>query len=341
LQKFPTELLKEWFLENRRPLPWRDHPTPYRVWISEVMLQQTQVAVVIPYFERWMEAFPTIEALAQAPLERVLKCWEGLGYYARARNLHQAALQIVEAYAGKLPDRAEELAKIKGIGPYTQGAICSFAFRQKTAAVDGNVLRVLSRFLAFEEEIDSPKGKKRLQEYAESILPNQEPWLVSEGLIELGATICTKKALCTLCPLKKQCLALRHHLVEALPKKRPPPQTISLKRSVAVIFCEGHYLVQIGEEGRVMAGLYEFPYLDWHEECESRIPIEFERVLALPLKYVEPLPFQRHTFTRYRVQLFPHRIRTPHLTSNHLWKSLQELKALPFSSGHLKILKGL
>jgi A/G-specific adenine glycosylase len=341
LQKFPTELLKEWFLANRRPLPWREHPTPYRVWISEVMLQQTQVAVVIPYFEQWMQTFPTLEALAKAPLEHVLKCWEGLGYYSRARNLHKAASYIVAFHGGEIPASQKELAQIKGIGPYTQGAIRSFAFRQKAAAVDGNVLRVLSRFLAFEEEIDAPKGRRKLEAYAEKILPDDEPWLISEGLIELGATLCTKRAQCEICPLKKECLALRHSLQAVLPKKSAPPKTVLLKRTVAVIHCEGRYLLQKGESGKVMAGLYEFPYLEGVDACQHAIREMFERALGLSLNYLKPLALQQHTFTRFRVQLFPHRMEAARLTESHLWKQQEELSGLPFSSGHRRILNDM
>lgn len=339
MKNFPTQLLKEWFLENRRSLPWREEPTPYRVWISEVMLQQTQVAVVIPYFNKWMESFPSIEALAKAPIEQVLKCWEGLGYYSRARNLHQAAAYILKYYGGELPSQAEELSQIKGIGPYTQGAIRSFAFRQKAAAVDGNVRRVLGRFLALEEDIDTPNATKKLQEFIESNLPDEEPWLITEGLIELGATVCMKKARCQECPLINQCEAFRHHLQDLLPKKKQRPATTLLNRQVAVITYQGHYLLQKGERGKVMADLYEFPYLE--TETPHEVKEKFESLLKVELKYLKPLPFQRHGFTRYRVQLFPHLMEASRLTDLHLWKKSEELSDLPFSSGHKRVLKTL
>ncbi|MFC2049501.1 A/G-specific adenine glycosylase, partial [Chlamydiota bacterium] len=310
-----------------------------RVWISEVMLQQTQVAVVIPYFERWMEVFPTIEALAQAPLEQVLKCWEGLGYYSRARNLHLAAKQIAEHFGAELPSTAEMLAEIPGIGPYTRGALLSFAFRQKAAAVDGNVLRVLSRFLACQEEIDAPHVKKRLHAYAEAILPNEQPWLVSEGLIELGALVCAKKAKCNECPLRKECGAYRHGLQDLLPKKRARPQTIELVRQVAVIRCGKRYAVQKGASGKVMADLYEFPYLEG--ESAAKLAHHFEAAWGLKLHYQRELPEQRHSFTRYRARLFPHLLEATHAAGDSLWKTLEEIEKLPFSSGHKRILTEL
>lgn len=305
------------------------------------MLQQTQVTVVLPYFKRWMETFPTILDLAQASQEQVLKCWEGLGYYSRARNLHQAAQYITEYFQGILPSDPEKLSQIKGIGPYTQGAIRGFAFRQKASAVDGNVLRVLSRFLAFEEAIDAQKSRMKLQEYAEKILPDHEPWLVSEGLIELGALICAKKAQCGPCPLKIGCLAFRHQLQDVLPKRKERPKTILLKRAVAVIVCNERYLLKQGEGGKVMAGLYEFPYVELDDRWKNDIVSPFENILGLRLNYLKQLPNQQHTFTRYRVQLFPHMMEASHLVSNQLWKNYEELKKLPFSSGHRKILENI
>lgn len=335
---FPTDVLKEWFVANRRALPWRESPTPYRVWISEVMLQQTQVAVVVPYFERWMEAFPTIEALAHSPLEKVLKCWEGLGYYSRARNLHRAAGMIVERFEGRLPGCPQALAEIPGIGAYTRGALLSFAFRQKYAAVDGNVLRVLSRFLACQEEIDASHVKKRLQDYAEAILPDEEPWSVSEGLIELGALVCGKKPKCTLCPLQRACGAYRHRLQDQLPKKRARPRTIELVRQVAVIRCGGRYAVQKGTKGKLMADLYEFPYIEQATSEVTALIGQFESALGMQLTYLKPLPVQKHTFTRYKARLFPHLLEVIAPGSRYLWKTMEEINLLPFSSGHKRIL---
>jgi len=172
------QALKRWFLEVQRDFPWREDPSPYRVWVSEVMLQQTRAEVVVPYFERWMARFPTVEVLAEAPLDEVIKLWEGLGYYSRARNLHQGAQQIVRDYGGKLPNSADKLKKIKGIGPYTVGAILSFAFHQKVPAVDGNVLRVMSRYQRIEEDIAKQKTVKMIGQRVAEILPEKEPRIV-------------------------------------------------------------------------------------------------------------------------------------------------------------------
>lgn len=338
---FPSNRLKSWFQAVKRPLPWRQDPTPYRVWISEVMLQQTQVSVVIPYFERWMTLFPTVEALAQAPLEHVLKAWEGLGYYSRVRHVHEAARLLVEKYGGALPNDPHQLAQIKGLGPYTRGAILSFAFHQKAAALDGNVVRVLSRFFAIAEEIDAPATKKRLWGCAEAILPDEEPWLVTEGLIELGALVCMKEPRCGECPLKHDCLAFRHGLQKTLPKKRPRIQTVHLTRLVGVISYQNKFLIQKGEKGRVMADLYEFPYVDYDPCSQERIAGHFEKKLGLSLRYTTPLPEEAHAFTRFQVKLYPHLLTAASLDSRYLWKEREVLFELPFSSGHRRILNRL
>ncbi len=303
------------------------------------MLQQTQVSVVIPYFEKWLALFPTVAALADSSLEQVLKCWEGLGYYSRARNLHRGARFLVEKFGGIFPTQAEEIAMIPGIGPYTTGAILSFAFHQKAAAVDGNVLRLLSRFLACEEPIDSTVGRNKLQTYAEELLPDEEPWLVSEGLIELGALICTKKPLCLACPLKNECLAFRHHLQDELPKKRRGQGTTELIRQVAVITCQNRFAVQKGEKGKIMEDLYQFPFLE--ERSALAITEKFERAWGCKLHYKKALLPQRHSFTRYRAQLFPHFLEALEASEKMIWKEIDELAKLPFSSGHKRILNEL
>ncbi|MCH9610551.1 MAG: Adenine DNA glycosylase [Chlamydiales bacterium] len=284
------------------------------------MLQQTQASVVIPYFERWMEAFPTIEALAKAPVEHVLKLWEGLGYYSRARNLHKGAKEIVSL--GGFP---EDLQSISGIGPYTAGAIKSFAFHQKAAAVDGNVLRVMARYLGEEGEIDKPAVRKKLTQAVEDLLPNEEPWVVMEALIELGALVCQKKPKCSNCPLRSQCQSFRHGL--NLPNRSPRVKITKLERTVAVIECDGYLLLKKGDPGRVMADLFEFPYLEGRRD-----PADFGR----DLDYVGPLLVQKHSFTRYRVTLYPHHF-VASSRKGEGWKKREEVGTLPFSSGHKRV----
>ncbi|MBS0651098.1 MAG: A/G-specific adenine glycosylase [Verrucomicrobia bacterium] len=341
MQKLPTQLLIRWFVSSRRDLPWRKDPTPYAVWISEVMLQQTQVAVVISYFERWMQRFPTVKDLALASLEEVIKLWEGLGYYSRARSLHRGAQYLMEHHGGNLPSTPDELEKIAGLGPYTVGAILSFAFRKKAAAVDGNVVRVLSRFAAIEEDVCTSKAKKWIWDYAQSILPDEEPWLVVEGLIELGATVCTRQPKCFACPLSSHCMGLKKGVADLLPIKGKKMAITSLIRQVAVVESEGFYLLSKGKKGSLMADLYEFPYLEGEEPSllGNLLACQFK----LAAKFVAELPSVQHSFTRYRATLYPSAWKVSERVevAGYEWIRFSDLDQLPFSSGHRKIINSV
>lgn len=334
-REIPLKELRHWFEEEKRNFPWRCEPTPYRVWVSEVMLQQTQAVVVVPYFERWMERFPSIEALAEASIEEVIKLWEGLGYYARARALHEGARYVMEHHGGDLPMDVESLKKVKGLGPYTIGAIRSFAFHQKAAAVDGNVVRVMSRLLCIEEEVDRPSVLETLRQRVEEFLPDTQPWVMMEALIELGARVCKKKPDCERCPLQDVCMAYPLGKAVALPKKRKRPQTIALQRYVPVICCDGEFLIQRQEGKKVMAGLYEFPYFDKKTSIET--------FYLGGLQLYKRLKEVKHTFTRYRVELFPSIWKASEKLelNGFTWAKGQMLEKLPFSSGHRRILKQL
>lgn len=334
----PIDNLRRWFLDQRRDMPWRDSPTPYAVWVSEVMLQQTQVAVVIPYFLRWMEQFPTIEILAKASPEQVIKAWEGLGYYSRARNLHAGAQYVLEKHQGLLPDSYEELAKIKGLGPYTIGAILSFAFHQKAAAVDGNVVRVLTRYLGIKDDISKPKTIDNLRNQVLSLLPESEPWVINEALIELGATVCQKKARCTACPLKSECQALKQGIVDQLPYKSAKTQYEKLERTVAVIACRGHFLVRRSEDGEIMKDLHQFLYFDAVME-PKQLKGKLQQEWTLELNKIDPLEQVNHSFTKYRVKLYPYLCTVKDLTpvKGYDWRSHDDLQQLAFSSGHRRI----
>lgn len=334
--------LRRWFLSQARDLPWRVQPSPYAVWVSEVMLQQTQVAVVIPYFERWMERFPTVSDLAEAPLEDVLKLWEGLGYYSRARNLHKGARDVVEKYGGSLPSTAETLGKIKGIGPYTVGAILSFAFRQRAAAVDGNVLRVLSRYYCIPDDIGKSKSVRTFVEAAERLLPEKEPWVIAEALIELGATVCARVPRCHDCPVRGGCLAYRNGTTGQFPVKAAKSASKELFRAVAVVCCRGHFLVGCGEKGKVMADLYEFPYFELGSPS-STVEEQLENIssgLGDVGAWREAMPVVKHTFTRFRASLYPHLfvMKDFRQIPGYRWMCHDEIRKVPFSSGHRRIL---
>ncbi|MFN8454597.1 MAG: A/G-specific adenine glycosylase, partial [Anaerolineae bacterium] len=212
--------LLTWYHHNRRDLPWRGETDPYRIWISEVMLQQTQVTTVIPYYYRFLQRFPTLADLAAASLPEVLKVWEGLGYYARARNLHRAAVEIVAKYGGRLPHTYAELRRLPGFGDYTAGAIVSIAFGQAVPALDGNVKRVLARLLAWQEEVTRGPAARRLRDFAAELVDPQAPGDWTQAVMELGAVICVpQNPKCLLCPVNELCQARRQGLERILPVK--------------------------------------------------------------------------------------------------------------------------
>lgn len=341
-----TKTLQNWFEREQRDLPWRHQRTPYRVWIAEVMLQQTRASVVVPYFLRWMEVFPNITALAEAPLEKILKEWEGLGYYSRARHLHEAAKQILDRFGGEFPSSEEDLATLKGLGPYTRAAILSFAFHQKKAAVDGNVLRVIARLFAVEDPIDRKSTKEHIQHLADSALPEDRPWEVAEGLIELGALICTKQPRCLACPLQADCLGFRKQIQQKIPVKQPKIPVTPLFRAVVILQHAQSFLVKKQPKGVIMGDLYEFPYFSFAEEKLSFYEIQnlAQNQFGMQLDFTRVLPEVTHTFTRYRARLSPYLFlvsSSPSLVEEFEWFSLEELEKKPFSSGHKQILAHL
>jgi len=337
MKNLDTAALHQWFKETSRPFPWRENTTPYRVWISEVMLQQTRASVVIPYFERWMQLFPDLHGLASASLEEVIKAWEGLGYYGRARHLHEGARQIVSQYKGIIPSNREQLEKTKGLGPYMVNAILSFAFHQRAAAVDGNVTRVLARHFLVEDDIARHATKKNIQALADEVLDVKKPWVTAEALIELGATLCQSKPLCSFCPLKSTCLASKQNRAEEFPVKSKETQVTILNRSVAVIEENSSLLLRKGIPGKIMADLYEFPYF---EGLDHPLPHHIQTLWGLQTTFVCSLPSVRHSFTRYQAHLFPIHLRTNErkIIKDFEWIHFDKIDQLPFSAGHRRVL---
>jgi len=337
------EALRQWFEENQRDLPWRRRTTPYEIWVSEVMLQQTQATVVIPYFLRWMEKFPTIKALANASEKEVIKAWEGLGYYARARHLHAGAKWVMEHYFGKLPSNEEELSRVKGLGPYTVGAIRSFAFHQKAPAVDGNVARVVARLYAMKVDVTSSVGLNLLRRKVAEFLPDSKPWVIMEALIELGALVCTKIPQCEKCPLQQQCLAYQEGKEKELPRRGKKVQYKVLKRFVAVIHTGDQWLIRREKRRQVMQGLWEFPYFEWEETSLSlkQRKKAIEELLSITCAFEKELDLVHHSFTRFRVQLFPSKwhCTKPVKVEGYEWMNSEAIKDLAFSAGHRRISK--
>lgn len=263
--------LLKWYDENRRILPWREEATPYRVWVSEIMLQQTRVEAVKPYFERFMRALPDIGALAEAKEEELLKLWEGLGYYNRVRNLQKAAIQIVESYGGEMPASYEALLTLSGIGSYTAGAIASIAFGIRKPAVDGNVLRVVSRLRADERLISDAKVKLSVEEDLERTMPADRPGDFNQALMEIGACVCIPNGapLCGKCPLKEICKANRLGRQQEFPRKEGrKPRTIE-EKTILLVRDGERIAVRKRKAKGLLAGLYEFPSLEGYRSAQE------------------------------------------------------------------------
>ena len=255
-----TTVLLDWFRENRRPLPWRETRDPYAIWLSEVILQQTRIAQGTAYWQRFVERWPTVEALAAATEDEVLREWQGLGYYSRARNLHAAAQQIVER--GSFPDTTEEIRRLKGVGDYTAAAIASIAFDLPEAVVDGNVYRVLARHFGIDTHINSTEGKKVFKALAQELLPTGEASAFNQAMMDFGAVQCTPQSpRCLLCPLAETCVARREGRVEALPVKLKTLKITTRHLNYIYIRCNGYTAIHRRGAGDIWQGLWESPLL--------------------------------------------------------------------------------
>lgn len=301
-----TRKLLEWYGKNARVLPWRGHPDPYAVWVSEIMLQQTRVETVIPYYHKWMERFPTISSLAAAPQQGVLNLWEGLGYYSRARNLHRSAQILVAEFGGALPQDVESLRKLPGIGRYTAAAIASLAFGQDQAALDGNIRRVLSRVFDVTEPARSTDGQRRLWELAEENLPAGRAGDYNQAVMDLGATLCMpKNPECNHCPLNDICqarvLGLQEERPVSAPKTKIPHHTVT----AAVIRRKGYVMiVQRPAEG-LLGGMWEFPggKQEPGEDLTTCLKREIFEELGAEIQVEDPFGVYEHAYTHFKVTL--------------------------------------
>lgn len=302
--------LLTWFQKNKRPMPWRGETNPYRIWVSEVMLQQTQVATVIPYYRRFLQEFPTVHALASAPMDAVLKQWEGLGYYARARNLHRAAREIVETHGGTLPQNYHQLKKLPGFGNYTAGAVASLAFGEAVPAVDGNVKRVLSRIFAIQTDITRGDGRRQIMNLAAELAQSAaHPGDWTETLMELGAVVCTPtRPQCSRCPVRDDCAARRQGIAETLPIKPARAKIPHFDVSAGVIYrtpARKEFLIAQRPAGGMLGGLWEFPggKLEGGETLPACLQREIREELAMEISVHEPVTVVKHAFTHFRITL--------------------------------------
>lgn len=265
---FFSEKLIEWYRANGRDLPWRNTSDPYRIWISEIILQQTRVAQGYDYYIRFMERFPDVETLAGAEEEEVMRLWQGLGYYSRARNLHAAAKSVVAA--GKFPDSYEGVRALKGVGDYTAAAICSFAYGMPCAVVDGNVYRVLARWLGVDTPIDTSAGKKEFAVLAQELLDKRLPAVYNQAIMDFGATVCTPQSPgCTGCPLAETCVGLHRKRVGELPRKARKTKVINRYFHYVYLHSADEMWLQKRGEGDIWQNLYELPLIETESPCEE------------------------------------------------------------------------
>lgn len=320
-----VEPLLDWYAENARSLPWRDTPTPYRVWISEIMLQQTRVEAVKPYFERFVGELPDVRALAEVPEDRLLKLWEGLGYYSRAKNLKKAARLMMEQYGGKLPESAKELAKLPGIGDYTAGAIASIAYGRPEPAVDGNVLRVASRLEASHRDITNPAVKKELRSRLREVYPKGRSSSFTQALMELGATVCLPNGepICGNCPLAGMCEAHRAGVENELPVKAPKPERRVEDRTVFLLLSGGMAALRRRPETGLLAGLWEFPSKAGRltaAQAEKAV-----RAWGLVPERMEPLPAAKHVFTHVEWHMTSYLVHAKEPDGGFVWAEPDDL----------------
>jgi A/G-specific adenine glycosylase len=327
--------LLAWYHTNKRTLPWRGHPSAYAVWVSEIMLQQTRVEAVIPYFERWMRLFPNVQALAHASEREVLNAWEGLGYYSRARNLHKAAKIVAEQYHAEIPRDLDELRKLPGIGRYTLGAIASIAFGMDISALDGNIKRVYARIFDIQEPVDSPAGEKILWELADQYLPKGCAGDYSQALMDLGATICVpKNPRCLICPVMKLCKARQNGTQNQRPVMKPKKEVPHYVHAAGVIIERGRVLLAQRPSNGLLGGMWEFPNGrvngDPAKELSNTLKTGYKLRLRETRKQ-EALGVVQHGYTHFKVTVYVFQCELISISkeTNLKWVSLNKLQDYP------------
>lgn len=353
LDAFPVkrfgQLLLNWYDHHKRDLPWRKERDPYKIWVSEIMLQQTQVDTVIPYYQRFVERFPTLEALARAEEEEVLKYWEGLGYYSRARNLHQAVKEVQATYGGEVPKDPKTIAKLKGVGAYTAGAILSIAYNLPEPAVDGNVLRVLSRLLAIEQYVDSVKVRRLFEAIARRLIPEGRAGDFNQALMELGALVCTpKRPGCLTCPVLEVCRGFQEGKQEALPLKNRKKSVKTVSLVAGVVMHDDQVLIRRRPDSGLLAKLYEFPTVEWKEEGPlDTLGAHLADTYQLQMGETEKWPSVQHVFshliwdvTVYGLTPLDTTVPADWGEKGH-WVRIDQLNQYPFSAVHQKMIREL
>jgi A/G-specific adenine glycosylase len=347
--KFRQALLA-WFRANARDLPWRRTKDPYAIWVSEIMLQQTQVAAVTDYYNRFMKRFPTVESLARAREDTVLKLWEGLGYYSRGRNLHKAAKLIVRDYAGHLPDTVDELLKIPGIGRYTAGAIASIAFDKPAPILDGNVTRVLCRVYGIDADPKSPPAQKQLWDLAQQLVCTSHPGAFNEAMMELGAMVCTPRSpKCDVCPLNKLCLANHSGRQNELPAKSAKARLPHYTIVAGLVFKADKILIDKRKSEGLLGGLWEFPggKKEKTETFKHAVAREVKEETGIEVALGKRLCIVRHTYSHFKITLHAYLCDYVSGTARAIdcaavkWVSLADLEKYAFPAANNAIIKTL
>ena len=338
-----------WYAQVGRKLPWRENQDPYAIWVSEIMLQQTQVKTVLPYYQRWMTLFPTANHLAKADLQQVLKAWEGLGYYARARNLHRAAQEIVQRYESRFPTELEEVLALPGIGRTTAGGILSAAFNLPAPILDGNVKRILARLVAL--SVPPAKATQYLWQLSESILDRIQPRNFNQAIMDLGATICTpKNPSCLLCPWNTHCMAYNLGIQSELPMRETASPLPHKVIGVAAIWNEQkQILIDRRRQEGLLGGLWEFPggKLEAGETVEECIQREIKEELGIEIEVGDRLITIDHAYSHFSVTLMVHQCRhlsgipQPIECDEVRWVTLDEIEQYPFPKANIKIIQAL
>ncbi|MEK7298741.1 MAG: A/G-specific adenine glycosylase [Candidatus Margulisiibacteriota bacterium] len=345
-----ADRLVAWFNICQRTMPWRSDPQPYRVWVSEVMLSQTQVDTVIPYFERFITQFPSVQSLANANLQAVLKAWEGLGYYSRARNLHKAAKWIVHEHDSKLPDTYEGLQTMPGVGPYVAAAIASIAFGKPVPVVDGNVLRVFARFWGIADDIRLPATRVHLFEKLTPVVAIQNPSSFNQAMMELGALVCRpKNPECAQCPLQIDCYAHSENKVTELPYKSKAKPVPHYTIGVGLVIKNGQILIGRRKAEQMLGGLWEFPGGKQKpgESITQTILREVHEETGLEVTIVQSLCMVDHAYTHFKIRLHAYLCdyvsgtASANTTDEVRWVGLDQLDQFPFPTANRKVIDNL
>ncbi|MED1562568.1 DNA glycosylase [Alkalihalobacillus alcalophilus ATCC 27647 = CGMCC 1.3604] len=352
LEKFSIigfqEDLVGWFVEHQRELPWRENKDPYRVWVSEIMLQQTRVDTVIPYYTNFMREFPTAEALANADEEKILKAWEGLGYYSRVRNLQSAVREVVEHYEGVVPNNRKEISALKGVGPYTAGAILSIAYDLPEPAVDGNVMRVLSRVLLIKDDIAKPKTRTRFEAILYELISKKNASFFNQGLMELGALVCTPTSPgCLLCPVREHCRAYEQGVQTELPIKSKKKKQQQKNMIALVIKNElGEFLIEKRPDKGLLARLWQFVNFETEKLEQEKVNIEKEISNFLKIDGFEslgPLQEVEHVFSHLKWHIHVYELKVLsaelELSTSQRWVQKQQIEDYAFPVSHQKIIE--